>query len=127
MKQVIAHLALALLAVFAPAKSMILSSMALVLIDLVTGLLAAKKQGIPITSAGLQRTIVKLAVYEVAIMLAFLVQHYMMAEIPVANIASSFVGITELKSCFENLDVISGGSLLKSLISRLGSNNQLDK
>ena len=60
MKQTLIHLGLALLAVFAPAKSMILSSLALVLVDLITGVLAAKKQNIPITSSGLKRSIIKL-------------------------------------------------------------------
>jgi len=124
MKQWVFNLILAILSVFAPAKSMILSGLSLVLIDLMTGILASRKQGIKITSSGLQRTIVKLAVYEIAIMLAFLVQHYMVAEIPVANIVSSFVGITELKSCLENIDILSGGDFLKSIIERLGSSNK---
>jgi Bacteriophage holin family len=124
MKQVGINILLALLAVLAPAKSMVLSSLFLVMLDLVTGLLAAKKQNLPITSSGLRRTISKMLVYESAILLAFLAQQYLVKDIPIANIASSFVGLTELTSCLENIDIISGGGLLKKLISRLGSDNK---
>lgn len=117
-------LLLAILAVFAPAKGMILSAAALITIDLVTGILASRKQGIPVTSAGLRRTISKLLVYEVAIMLAFITQQYLMPEIPVANIASGFVGVTELTSCLENINIIGGGDLLKNLVTKLGSDNR---
>lgn len=113
-----------MLTIFAPAKGMILAAFALVIVDLITGIIASHKTGKPITSSGLQRTIVKLFVYETAIMLAFIVQVYMMADIPVANIVSSFVGITELKSCYENIDLIAGENLLKRIISRFGSTNE---
>ena len=103
---------------------MVLSSMALVLIDLITGIWASRKQNIPITSSGLQRTIIKLGIYEVAIFLAFIAQQYLIKAIPVANIVSSFVGLTELTSCLENINIIGGGNLLKDLITKLGSNNQ---
>lgn len=124
MKHFLINIGLSLLAVFAPAKSMILSSLFLVLLDLVTGLMAARKQNIPITSSGLRRTISKIAVYEIAILIAFIAQQYLIKEIPVANIAASFVGLTELTSCLENIDIIGGGGLLKKLISNLGSDNK---
>lgn len=127
MKTYILHLFLALVAVFAPAKGMILSAAMLITIDLVTGLMAAKKQNVPITSSGLRRTIVKLLVYEAAIMLAFITQQYLMPEIPVANIASGFVGVTELTSCLENINIIGGGDLLKNLVNKLGSDNKEKK
>lgn len=120
-------LLVALLAIFAPAKSMILASLVMVLIDLLTGLIAARKRQEPITSSGLKRTIIKIAVYEVAILLAFLAETYLILDVlPVAKVVSSFVGITELKSIYENLNEIGGGDLLKSLISKLnGPNDQV--
>lgn len=115
---------LTLLAVFAPAKGMILSAATLIIVDLVTGLSASKKLGIPITSAGFRRTTVKFLVYESAIMLAFITQTYLVPEIPVTSIASGFVGITELTSCLENINIIGGGDLLRSMITKLGSSNK---
>lgn len=121
-------ISIAIIAVFAPAKAMILASLALIAIDLVTGLLAARKQEIPITSAGIRRTISKLVVYEVAILIAFIAQTYLLGNtIPAANIVAGLVGITELTSCLENLNIISGTNLLKSAIDKLGSANKDEK
>ena len=117
--------AIAIIAVFAPAKAMILSSMALIFVDLVTGVWASKKQNIPITSAGLRQTISKLVIYEVAILLAFLAQQYLLDNsIQAASIVSGMIGITELTSCLENLNIIGGNNLLQSIITKLGSSNQ---
>lgn len=125
MKDFAINLFLSILAVFAPAKAMILSSFVLVTADLFTGIWASYKQGKPITSAGLQRTIAKLFVYEMAIMLAFIAETYLISNImPVSKIVAGLVGITELKSCLENLNTISGQDLLKEAIAKLGSKNQ---
>lgn len=125
MKEYAINLVLAILAVFAPAKAMILSSFILVMSDLVTGVWASNKQGKPITSAGLQRTVAKLFVYEMAILLAFIAETYLTSNmIPVSKVVAGLVGITELKSCLENLNTISGQDLLKEAISKLGSKNQ---
>jgi phage-related holin len=122
MAQHLKVLALAILAVFAPAQAMILSSVALVVMDLITGVAAARKRSETITSAGLSRTVAKLLVYETAILLAFLTQTYLTgATIPVANIVAGFVGITELLSCMENLNDISGNNLLKALLEKLSN------
>lgn len=117
-------LLLSILAVFAPAQAMILTALALVVMDLITGVLAAKKQNIPITSAGLRRTISKLFIYEIAIMLGFLTQTYLTGDhVPVASIISGFIGLTELTSCLENLNTMSGNDLLKAILDKIGSKN----
>lgn len=115
------NIGIATLAIFAPAKAMILTSLILVLMDLISGLLAARKQGIPITSSGLKRTVVKLAIYEIAIILGFITQQYLIQSdaIPVANIIAGFVGITELTSCLENLNILGGNSILQMVIDKL--------
>lgn len=118
-------LLLSVLAIFAPAQSMILSALALITLDLITGILAARKQGMPITSAGLRRTITKLCVYESAILIGFLAQQYLTGpSVPVANIIAGFVGITECLSCLENINIIGDGDLLKKLLEKLNSKNQ---
>jgi phage-related holin len=120
-------LAVALLAVFAPIQSVLLTALTLVLADLITGILASRHRGEKITSAGLQRTVVKLLVYMAVIMLGFLTETYLTGStVAICKIISSYVGLTELTSIMENLNEISGGSLLKSLISKLGSQNKDD-
>lgn len=122
MKEVLLKAGIALLAVFAPVHAVMLSAMTLILADLVTGVWAAKKRGENITSSGFQRTLVKLAVYEVAIALGYITQHYLMGDIlPVCNIIGTYVGLTELTSAYENIDGIAGGDLLKSILDKLNS------
>lgn len=118
----------ALAAVFAPAEKLLLATGILVIADLVTGIMAARKQGRSITSAGLRRTVSKMLVYQVAVGSAFLVQLYMTADtIPVSNIVSSAIGLTELKSILENIDKIRGSSLLKDILQKIGSKNDIQK
>ena len=118
-------LVLSCLAVFAPIKAMLLVTGVLIFADLFTGVWAAAKRGEKITSAGLRRTLTKACVYEAALCLGFLAEHYMLdGAIPVTKIVSGLVGLVELKSCYENLNVISGQDLLKTVIDKLGSENK---
>lgn len=124
MKTWILNALLAMTAVFAPAKGMVLTALVLVIMDMITGILASRKLKQPITSAGIGRSIVKTLVYEAAILLAFLTQQYLTgSEVPVSNIVAGLIGLTELKSVMENLNTVSGGSLLSSIIDKLGSRN----
>lgn len=115
--------ALMILAVFAPIQSLIITTVVLIVVDLVTGIYAAVKRSEAITSAGLRRTISKLFIYEVALMCAYLAEHYMQLDLPIVKMASTMVSLVELKSIMENLNSISGVDLLKSLIEKLGSSN----
>lgn len=120
---------LSVAALFAPAKELFIATGILIIADLLTGVYAAYKTKQPITSAGFRRTITKMLVYNVAIGSGFLVQKYMMGDlVPVSNIISSVIGLTELKSILENADKISGGSVMKMILEKLGSvNDQLQK
>lgn len=118
------NLGISIIAVLAPAKGMILTSFFLVGMDLITGIAASMKQKHPITSAGLGRSVVKAVVYELAIILAFLTQQYLTGPmVPCASIVAGFIGLTELKSVLENLEILSGGQLLEAIIQKLGSKN----
>lgn len=117
---------LAVLSVFAPIKTAVIAALILVIADLITGLLAAHKQGIPITSSGIKRTVGKIALYEVAIILGFLAETYLTSSIlPVCKLVTSVVGLTELKSILENMDIIYGGDLWQDLISKITASNKL--
>jgi phage-related holin len=121
------NIGIALLAVFAPAGGMMATALMLVMADLLTGLLAARKQKKRITSSGLQRTVVKTFVYETAIILGFLTEVYLLNHsMPISNMIAGLIGLTELKSCLENIDIIGGSGLLKQVIGKLGSKNSVD-
>lgn len=119
LKNYLLSILLAIAAVLAPIKSTLLVALSLIALDLILGLLAARKQKLPITSSGLKRTIIKLVVYEMAIALAYLASMLTGPLIPLVNIVGSFVALTELKSCMENLNILGGGSLLQALIDKL--------
>lgn len=112
--------------VFAPIKAAIIVAMALIMADLVFGLIAAKKRGEKLSSSGLRRTVTKVFVYEVAIMLGFLTETYMIGQaIPLVKLISGLIGIVELKSVLESLDELNGSSLFSSVIQKLGSKNDV--
>lgn len=113
-------LALAIIAVFAPIQAAITTVAVLIAIDLITGIMASKKRGGPITSAGIKRTVGKVLLYEAALCVSFLVQTYLTGDIlPAVKLISALIGVTELKSILENMDSISGQSLFKTLISKI--------
>ncbi len=113
-----------ILAIFAPIESVILTSLLLLVVDLITGIMAAKKRGEPITSAGLRRTVSKIFIYEAALLLAFLTEKYLLGHMmPVTKMVSGMIGMVELKSVFENMNDISGQDLLSSLLTKLNSDN----
>lgn len=124
----ISPLFLSLAAIFAPVKALIIIAGILIFADLITGILAARKKGQAINSAGLRRTATKIFVYEAAIMLGYLVEHYMIADFfPISKIAAGLISVVEFKSILENLDVINGDPIFKTLIQKLGSVNDLKK
>lgn len=104
---------------------MFITSFVLIMVDLITGVIAAKKQNIPVTSAGLRRTLSKLIIYELAMILAFITQQYLTGDtIPVSSLMAGFIGLTELTSILENLNVIGDGKLLQAILDKLGSQNK---
>lgn len=128
MKDWLVATAISTVAIFAPAKALILVTGLLIFADLFTGMLAARKRGEKIKSAALRRTVTKCFVYESAILLGFLVESVMLQGfIPVSKIAAGLISIVELKSILENLDVINGSPVFTALIKKLGSVNDMQE
>ncbi len=117
-------LTVAALALFAPIQAAVITVMALVLADLIIGLVAAYKRKEPISSAGIRRTVTKIFVYEGTIMLAFITQKYLIGDIiPATKLITGLIGAVELKSILESMDEINGTSVFGSIIKQLGSKN----
>lgn len=124
MGKILVNLLMSALAIFAPVKAVLIATAVLVAADLILGIIASVKQGIPVTSAGLRRTISKLLVYEAAVMLGFLSESYLTGSmIPLSKIISAYIGLTEITSIVENLNIINGSSIFNGLLSKLGSEN----
>lgn len=115
-----------ILAVFAPIKGMLIVTAILIACDLISGLLAAKKRGEKISSAGLRRTLTKILVYNMAILTGFLVQTYMVSDVlPITALIAGVISLVELKSILENLNSVNGTDIFRSLIEKLGSVNDV--
>ena len=111
--------------VFLPVKATLVTVMVLTVADLVSGIAAARKKRKRITSAGLKRTIIKTTVYEAVVMLGFLTERYMTGDaVPVVKILAGFIGLTEFKSVMENIEIISGMSIIKLLIKKLNTSEK---
>lgn len=113
--------------IFAPIQAVLATTLVLIFVDLVTGVIAAKNRGEEITSAGFRRSISKLLVYEFALLVGYVAETYMIGFLPLTKMISSLIALTETKSIFENLDSSAGGQLLKTLIDKLGSENAKPK
>ncbi len=125
MKSALWLLLLSTLAVFAPIKTMLITAGVLVLFDLVTGIWASAKTGVPISSNRLGRTVTKIFVYQLAIICGFLTEKFLVSDaLPFAKLAAGYVGLTELKSIYENLSRISGQDMLRGILNKL--NDRVD-
>jgi hypothetical protein len=90
------------------------------LVDLFLACLAARKAGRPILSAGIKRTVAKVLMYELAIILAFVAETYLLgALVPVVRMVTGLIGMTELKSCLEHLDELGDNQLFASILTSL--------
>lgn len=131
MKDWLLGVLLSTVAVFAPIKELFLVTTILIMVDLITGILAAKKRGEwtklkEIKSAGLRRTFSKSWIYLTGIGIGFLIEHYMLQGfIPISKIAAGYISLVEGKSIYENLDVINAQPIFKQLVQKLGSVNDI--
>jgi hypothetical protein len=124
MKEYVVGLVVATASVFAPIKMVFLVTGILIFADLLLGIIAAKKRGERITSAGLCRTVTKIFVYNSAVALGFLVEKFMLdGFLPVSKIASGLISVVELTSILESLNFINGSPVFAKLIEKLGSVN----
>jgi hypothetical protein len=124
MKDYLIGLVVTTAAIFAPIKAIFLVTGILIFSDLILGIMAAKKRGEKVTSAGLRRTATKVFVYNAAIVLGFLVETYMLEGfLPISKITAGLMSVVELTSILENLNTINGSPVFAKLIEKLGSVN----
>lgn len=115
MKQYIINLTLAAIAVISPIKEALLVVGFLIAADLILGIYAAIKNDIKIESRKLKHTVVKILVYQIVIISAFLCENYLAKAIPFINITLGYIAITEFKSIAENMGKINKQNFLKYL------------
>ena len=112
------------LAVFAPIKEMIVVAALAVVVDLITGIIAAYKRGEKIKSSKMATTVSKLLVIQTAIIMSFLIQKFLIQDsFPLTSWVSGIIGIQQVYSILENLNSISGGKMFADLLNKLSSIN----
>jgi phage-related holin len=107
------------LAFIAPIQTILLASLSLIFADTITGIWASLKEGRKITSHKLRRTILKSCAYMVSIVVAHVIESFMLEGIPVVKTIGGLIAITEGKSIFENLHRVTGIDFWKALIDKL--------
>lgn len=129
MKEWLSKVAVMIVSVLAPIHAVMISVGVLIFSDLVTGVWAAIKRGEHIKSSKLRNSVSKLIIYQIAIISGFVFETYLIGDLmPITKIVAGIIGLVEIKSIFENLNVIYGSDLFKVLINKLGStNNELNE
>lgn len=111
-------------AILAPIHTVIATVFALLLADMITGMWAAHKRGEKISSAAMRRTVSKIIIYEMVIVLGYFVETQLLADfVPLVKIVSGLIASVEFVSLLENANHILGYNMFKELILKLGSPN----
>jgi phage-related holin len=113
---------------FIPIRGYLLFMLFAIIFDTITGIIAARAQKIPITSRGIWRTIEKIVIAFIAIMLSEGFRIVFMPEIPITMGVSAIIAAAEVKSNFENYYKITGVDIATTIYAqikdRLFPNNQ---
>lgn len=107
------------LAFLAPIQMTLFAVGFLILADLISGMWAAKIRKEKITSNGLRNTVTKFGAYQLCIITAFVVEQVLVPELPIVKVLSAMIGITETKSFFENMNVITGLNVWDTILKKL--------
>lgn len=105
----------AFLSFMAPVWSFVFMALVLVIVDMITGVRAAKKRGEKIKSRGLYRGIEKFALYFVAITVAQQMQMTFFPSVPVTHVVAFGICVTEFFSMVENVETVTGVNILRRL------------
>ena len=116
------QLILIVLLFFAPIKGIILLVGLMIAMDTVSGILKAKKLGVPITSRRASHIVSKFVLYESSVLLFYCIEYFILGDFIALLISTKFVltklvamtliGI-ELKSINENMITLIGYSMFK--------------
>ena len=102
-----------------PIQEILLGVGVLIFIDLILGIMAARKEGEKITSNKLSQTLIKMFVYHLLIISAFLIEQLLVSYIPFLQLTLVFLSVTEFTSISENFTRISGINFIKFIRTRL--------
>jgi phage-related holin len=99
----------------APIQASVITVFALVVVDLVFGLIAAKKAGKKIESRKLAHTPLKFLVYFASITVVYAADTYIGLAVPATKIVTGIIGATEVLSLLEKAEMITGAPIFQKL------------
>lgn len=106
------NLFVAIVAVIAPVKTLLLSIGFLIVMDFIFGLYRAYKKGEKITSRKMGNTISKMLLYNLVIFSVYILDKYILGTgLGLEKIAASLIGIVEIKSLDESFQTLFGWSI----------------
>lgn len=103
----------------APVHDVIIGISILVAFDFITGIMASRKLKKKITSKGFRQTISKTLSYQSAVIVAMVLEKYLLPGMPVIKVVSSLIAITETKSFFENIETLTGIDFWEKISSKV--------
>jgi len=106
----------------APIKMVLFAVGFLIVADFISGVWAAKRRGEKITSNGFRHTVTKMFAYQGTIITAFVVESFLLPDVPFVKIVSAMIGLTEVKSFFENMNSIVGLDVWSELLKKVHGN-----
>lgn len=112
----------------APVHSVLIAISVLVLLDLITGCMASIKQKKKITSSGFKATVTKTFIYQCSIIVAMVMETYLLPGTPVIKVVVALITMTEAKSFFENVEVLTGidfwGKMTDKIVSLINKESK---
>lgn len=108
-----------LMVYFQPAVQFIFLVGFFVVMDTVTGIAAALKNNISISSKRFRAMFPKFIVYAAAVLTAHVIEKQFFPDFPAVKIIAGFIAYSELLSIDENICKITGFSLFKFFIKKL--------
>ncbi len=109
----------ALFAFLAPIGPSLIAVTFLIIADFVFGVMVARKNGIPIQSREMKKTLMKLFIYESMVLVGFLLDKFFIPFDLVVKLTMFGVGIVECKSIMESFQKLTGISLWTMLREKL--------
>lgn len=103
---ILKNILIALLVFFTPIREATYTIAALISLDTITGVWAAKKRGETFSSSKFSNSIAKIFVYDTLLIMAFALETYMIPYVPCTKLVMAYIAVTEFTSLLENAGFI---------------------
>lgn len=113
-----------LIAFLTPIQAILIAVLCLTVFDTITGIWAAYRRKEPITSCRMRQCLSKVLIYNISIIIAHMMNTYLITWLPIVKIIASLIGLIEGLSFFENVYYIYPNKVIKLIIDKLRQENQ---